>query len=291
MRAEFSNITIDGVRLHRMTLHPPKNVPEVGACIFSHGQGDYAERYQDVLHPFTERGIRCIATDLQGHGRSDGKRGHVGSTSFIDQIIQSNLAATESLPTGIAGHSMGGLLTLRHLALSLTGALPMPEYCWVNAPLLYPANGRSDWFVRLALFFASITPLTTIHTGVTPDMCRLPDGCDGKLPKDPFALGHQKISLGWGTHLLKISEMMHQVLSSKVYSKPFLFTQGTADVVCPPDLAQSFFNKLNWPDASFKSFEGMRHETFAESGREQLFSTIGEWLDASSIKLEPATHK
>lgn len=280
MISESTNIFIDGALLHRLTLHPPATTPEVGACIFTHGQGDYGERYRDVLHPFTERGIRCIVTDLKGHGRSDGKRGHVGSTAFIDKIIQSNLAAADGLPTGIAGHSMGGLLTLRHLALSLQGSLPAPDYCWVNAPLIYPANGRSDWFVCLARVFASIAPRATIHTGVTPDMCRLETGCDGRLPKDPFSLGHQKVSLGWGAQLLKISEMVHQTLGKNHYDRPFLFTQGTADAVCPAVLAESFFKELDWPNTHYHAFEGMRHETFAEAGREELFDTVGKWLDS-----------
>ncbi len=72
-------------------------------CIFTHGQGDYAERYVEVLHPFTERGIRCILTDLPGHGRSPGKRGHI-RLDQIDDVIHYNLKLAGKLPVGIAGH-------------------------------------------------------------------------------------------------------------------------------------------------------------------------------------------
>lgn len=266
-----------------MVLLPPEGMESKAACIFTHGQGDYAERYIDVLHPFTERGIKCIVTDLRGHGRSTGKRGHVGSASFIDKIIHSNLEATEGLPTGIAGHSMGGLLTLRHLALSLAGKLPQPKFCWVNSPLLSPRNGRPDWFIRVANILAAISPSTTIHTGVTPEMCRLEDSSSGRLPKDPLSLGHQRVSVGWGTELIRIAKFTHDTLSTNQYSAPFLYTQGGADSVCPPEIARSFYRQLDWRNKAYQEFPGMLHETFAEANRHELFSLIGEWLDSFDL--------
>lgn len=283
MRTQSSHITIDGKRLHRIVLSPGQDTEVTGACIFSHGQGDYAERYIDVLHPFTNRGIKCIVTDLQGHGRSSGKRGHIDSQQFIDKVIASYMEATEGIPTGIAGHSMGGLLTLRHLSLALKGLLPMPKYCWVNSPLLSPVNGRPDWFIRMANILANVSPSTTIHTGVTPNMCRLEDFSSGTLPKDPLSLGHRRVSIGWGIQLIKISELIHDTLPSKNYRNPFLFTQGGADSVCPPQIALDFFQQLDWPHKQYNEFPNMLHETFAEAGRETLFQCVGTWLDQSVL--------
>lgn len=277
MITESSHIQIGKDRLHRIIMHPDKGIDATRCCIFTHGQGDYAERYIDVLHPFTDRGIRCIVTDLQGHGRSSGKRGHIASTDQIDAVIDSNMKQTDGLPTGIAGHSMGGLLTLRHLALGLEGTLPAPEFCWVNAPLLHPRGDRPDWYVRMATLLASITPSTTIHTGVSPEMCRLEDGA--KLPKDPMSLGHQRVSLGWGTELLKIEEFTHSTLTNIPYLHPFLFTQGTDDEVCPAHEAERFFELLPFTKKQFTAFPEMRHETFAERRREELFTVVGEWID------------
>ncbi|MFD2276028.1 alpha/beta fold hydrolase [Rubritalea spongiae] len=263
-------------------MHPDKSVETHSACIFTHGQGDYAERYLDVLHPFTNLGIRCIVTDLQGHGRSSGKRGHIASSSFIDAVTESNLQATSGLPTGIAGHSMGGLLTLRHLALGLTGTLPLPEFCWVNAPLLHPRGNRPDWYVRMATLLANIAPAATIHTGVTPEMCRLED--PARLPKDPLSLGHRRVSIGWGSELLKIERFTHTTLTQKKYDKPFLYTQGGNDSVCPAIEAQDFFQQLPFSKKQFNLFPEMLHETFAEAGREQLFQVLSSWLEENSLQ-------
>lgn len=281
MNVEFNHINIDGHLMHRTIMRPNPGTQERAACIFNHGQGDYGERYLDVLHPFTERGITCIITDQLGHGRSPGTRGHVGTADFTDKIIASNLTAADGLPTGIAGHSMGGLLTLRHLTLSLSGKLPMPEFCWVNAPLLHPGSTKKPWFVALVRQIAKIAPSPTIHTGVTADMCRKGAAKNRKLPKDPAALGHQRVSLGWGTELLEIARFVHHHLPDSTAAIPFLLTQGEEDTVCPASFAQSFFEKLRLPNKSYREFPGMRHETFAEANRKRLFKTVAEWLDAN----------
>ncbi|MEO1857786.1 MAG: alpha/beta fold hydrolase [Rubritalea sp.] len=288
MRAEYTNITIDGNLLHRMTLLPDEGIECTAACIFSHGQGDYGERYLDVLHPFTDRGIKCIVTDHQGHGRSTGKRGHIDSTHFIDKVIANNLEAAGHLPTGIAGHSMGGLLTLRHLALSLQGKLPTPDFCWVNAPLLYPGYGRPDWFIRLANMLATVAPSTTIHTGVKPEMCLLEDPSAGRLPKDPLSLGHRRVSIGWGSELIRIAEFTQSTLHKSSFNRPFLFTQGGADSVCPEDKAHDFFSRLGWPSKQYQCFPSMLHETFAEPKRNELFELIGRWIDEHTLAQQKA---
>lgn len=284
MITETCQVQIGKECLHRIVMHPDKGVETQAVCLFTHGQGDYGERYMDVLHPFTDRGIRCIVTDLQGHGRSSGKRGHITSSAFIDDVIESNLEMARGLPCGIAGHSMGGLLTLRHLALSLDHKLPTPEFCWVNAPLLHPRGDRPDWYVRMATLLANIAPSTTIHTGVTPEMCQLEDS--SRLPKDPLSLGHQRVSLGWGSELLKIEEYTHRILLKKTYSQPFLFTQGGADEVCPPSDAEHFYKKLSFSNKSYQLFPEMRHETFAEAKREELFTLVGDWLDTNGLTQE-----
>lgn len=279
MNVEHQHIEIEGHLMHRTIMRPNPNTPERAACIFNHGQGDYGERYLDVLHPFTERGITCIITDQLGHGRSPGNRGHVGNLDFTDKLITSNLAAAGNLPIGIAGHSMGGLLTLRHLTLALQGKLPMPEYCWVNAPLLHPANGRKPWFIKLVRQIARLAPTFTIHTGVTPNMCRQGEEETGKLPKDPAALGHQRVSIRWGIELLKAEVLVQNNLPIFENNIPFLYTQGGEDIVCPPPLAQRFFKKLHLPNKTYQQYPNMRHETFAETEREKLFETIATWLD------------
>jgi len=281
------NVQIEGHLLHRTIFDPAEESgPAKMACLFSHGQGDFSKRYADVLHPFTERGIRCISMDLLGHGMSPGKRGHVGNIALIDQVIQSNLALTEGLDYGIAGHSMGGLLTLRHLTLALENMLPMPQFCWVNSPLLQPAHGKADWFIKMARYLAKRAPKLTIKTGANPALCQTSMvGAKKKSysNRQKKELGHQKISLGWGVELIAISEYIAQNLPSHDADIPFLLTQGDTDFICPHSNADAFFEQLKLSNKTYHLFKNMRHETFAEPNNQELFTALTDWLEKNQL--------
>ena len=272
------DILIDGHLLCCTIMEPAEGIHPSAVCLFTHGQGDHSERYTEVLHPFTQRGIRCIAFDLHGHGSSPGKRGHVGKITLIDSIITKGIEMAGDLPYGIAGHSMGGLLTLRHLTLALQGHLPMPKFCWVNSGLLSPAENKSNLFVASAKILAKIHPKFTIKTGATPELCQTPT--DGNfIKKDPNHPGHQYISIGWGVELIKAAEFVHKNLPLLVSDIPFLYTQGGTDLICPDRLAEKLINSLKLTKATYKLFPNMRHETFAEPDHQLLFDALDEWLD------------
>ncbi len=286
MKISEHTVQIEEHLLHRTIFDPSDTEPKM-ACLFSHGQGDFSKRYADVLHPFTERGIRCISMDLLGHGMSSGKRGHGGSTKLIDRVIESNLALTNGLDYGIAGHSMGGLLSLRHLTLALEGKLPMPKFCWVNSPLLQPAHGKADWFIKMARYIAKRAPKFTIKTGATPALCQtVVAGATKQVSKTTELrkqLGHQKISLGWGVELIAISEYIAQNLPDKNIEVPFLLTQGDTDFICPNINADTFFEGLSLPNKTYHLFKGMRHETFAEPNNDEVFKALSDWLDSNAL--------
>ncbi|MGJ8657644.1 MAG: alpha/beta fold hydrolase [Akkermansiaceae bacterium] len=259
-------------------MDPPNDVTVRGVCLFTHGQGDYSERYTQVLHPFTERGIRCIAFDLHGHGSSPGKRGHVGKVSFVDAVIDKGIEMAGDLPYGIAGHSMGGLLTLRHLTLALQGNLPLPQFCWVNSVLLSPTQNKANWFVASAKILAKIHPKLIVKTGATPELCQTP--IEGSfMEKGPDHPGHQNISIGWGVELIKTADFVHKNLPLMTSDIPFLYTQGGTDLICPDQIAEKFINSLKLTNKTYKLFPSMRHETFAEPDHQLLFDTIAHWLD------------
>ena len=273
---------IEGHQLRRTIFDPPNGIKTRAACLFTHGQGDNSGRYKDVLHPFTEAGIRCISVDLLGHGMSSGRRGNCGNIKFVDQIIQNNLDLIGALPYGIAGHSMGGLLTLRHLSLALEGKLPKPAFCWVNSPLLNPAQNRSALFVKLALTLAKIAPNVSIKTGASAELCRTPDdsiiGDSKALSLMNSIHGHQKISIGWGAELINISRYIYSVLPEHNSDIPFLFSQGDSDLICPHSIAEGFYAQLNFSNKRLEIFTNMRHETFAEPNKEELFKALREWI-------------
>lgn len=277
-------ININGHHLSCTIMDPAEGIQPSAVCLFSHGQGDYSSRYTQVLHPFTHRGIRCIAFDLLGHGESPGTRGHVEKLTLIDAIILKGIEMAGDLPYGIAGHSMGGLLTLRHLALALQDKLPLPAFCWVNSVLLSPTHNKPDWFIFAAKLLAKIHPGFIIKTGATSELCQTPSASN-TMVRDPDHLGHQNISIGWGLELIKASDFVAKNLPPIDSDIPFLFTQGGSDLICPDHLAEKFMADLKLTNKTYKLFPDMRHETFLEPDNILLFNSLDCWLDANLEKI------
>lgn len=274
------DIKLEGQVLNCTIMDPSSGMDTRGVCLFTHGQGDHSGRYNEVLHPFTERGIRCIAFDLRGHGISSGKRGHVGDLNFIDALINKSIEMADDLPYGIAGHSMGGLLSLRHLTLALQGKLPMPAFCWINSALISPVENKTDTFVKFAQLLAKFHPTFTVATGARPELCQTP--IDGQIrQKDTNHPGHRYISIGWGVELIKTAKYVQDHLPTIKSDIPFLYTQGGEDLICPEHIAKKFNSSLQLSNKIYKVFPHMRHETFAEPEQEQLFQIMGDWLDNS----------
>ena len=283
MTHESKRINVRGNLLHRLVMHPGQGVRERAILMFYHGQGDYAERYLDILTPFTQRGIRCVITELPGHGYSPGRRGHCGDVELLDRIVDDALLTLNGLPYGVAGHSMGGLLAARHLVLAGQGVLPEPAFAWLSSPLIRPSYGRSSIFVKMIRWFAPLIPALTISTGVTPAMCRIESESDEASNTEPtppkHQLWHSRISLGWGAALLDIEKQVHDHLSEIPAGIPLLYTQGAEDPICPSRLAREFFTRLPNTDKQYVEMEGLLHEPFRGEGSEKLFAALDAWLD------------
>ncbi len=173
---------------------------------------------------------------------------------------------------------MGGLLTLRQLTLALAGDLPLPEFCWVNGPLMHPANGHSEWFVNLASKIAKFLPTKTIGTNITAEQCSRGEADDDRTPK-LSELSHQRVSLSWGSRLIEFANHIQDTLPQHTFINPFLLTQGLDDQICPPEYAHKLFQQLQWPKKEYVGLAAMRHETYSEPTRQILFDKLADWSE------------
>jgi alpha-beta hydrolase superfamily lysophospholipase len=282
MRVESYRVKIEGHLLHRFTLHPDEGVPVRACGIFYHGQGDYAERYAEVLHPFTECGIRCVITDLPGHGYSPGRRGHGGDAALLDAVIDNTLEGFGSLPYVVMGHSMGGLLVARHLVLAGQGRFDVPSLAWVNAPLVRPGYGKSRVLIALVKTLGHWLPELTISTGVTSEMCR-PTEDSPEIVKERAAvrhkLWHSRISMGWAAVLMEAGELLTTSLSEMPKETSVLVTQGGADQICPAEITKEFFEGLPQNDKVYHEFPDKLHELFSGDGNDALSEVLASWLE------------
>ncbi|MGB2091680.1 MAG: alpha/beta fold hydrolase [Akkermansiaceae bacterium] len=295
MREETLRKKIGRHSLHRLIIHPAEGVETTAEAIFYHGQGDYAERYLDILHPFVDRGIRCTITELPGHGYSPGVRGHGGDVSLLDAVTHSTLddiKARGDLPYGVMGHSMGGLLAARHLVLAGQGVFPNPSFAWLSSPLVDPGMGRHPFFLKTARILAPVLPGLTFSTQVKPENFKrlmddeiVPAGAVYEKPSciTRSELWHNRVSLGWGISLLDFAHLLRSRLPDICSEIPLLCTQGTQDMVCPAPLTRDLFERLPNRNKRYEEIEQLRHEPFSGEGSERLFKALEEWLESPGM--------
>lgn len=271
MIIEESKVTLGDHQLHRLILRP--NRTPRATLIFYHGQGDFIDRYPPILEIFVEHGITCILTDLPGHGQSTGKRGHVPSFEFTDELLEDSLREVPGI-VGIAGHSMGGFLALRSLLKNPSRF----SFAWISSPLLAPARQGSP----IARFFlpkiARLFPWITRSTGVKAEQCRRQPSDSASPEVD--ALYHSKISLGWVNYLLKGAAELEGTFASLPTDRPLLFTQGSADPVCPAEILSKRIAKLPKGGLRYHELPDALHEPFVGEDGEKIRQIIDEWIQS-----------
>lgn len=284
MNCREEEFDLDGHTLRRFVFCPEKDQPIRAAAMHFHGQGDFAERYGEVLEPFTSRGIACVATDLPGHGRSQGVRGRVPGFEIVDRIADRNrercreLCPEEQGPLGLLGHSAGGLMALREL-------LRRPErydFSWISSPLLQPEVNQHPLLVKLAPLGARFLPGLTVGTGVTQEQCTDQPDPLREAFEDP-ELFHARVSLGWGYALMEAARWVRGSLRSDPPSLPLLITQGLRDPVCPPEFLHAVLQDAVIPRLTLREFSEALHEPFADAGRDEVFAAIAAWLAAEEL--------
>lgn len=109
-------ITCRNVALHLSILEAEPGAPVV---VFTHGMGQRAAFYSsmvpgsDFLCALRDEGLTVMALDLQGHGLSEGRRGHIPFRDGIANIKEAVGFAVErySARVGLAGSGLGAFLS------------------------------------------------------------------------------------------------------------------------------------------------------------------------------------
>jgi alpha-beta hydrolase superfamily lysophospholipase len=263
----------------------PDPAPRAAAVVV-HGHGDHAERHAATVRPLLERGIACSALDLPGHGRSPGARGQLPGFATVSRILAAARDAFERrcgmATAGWVAHSMGGLLTLHHLADPGT---PVPRFLWLSSPLLDPGAGRSTAARALTHALGGLVPCFPLRTGVRRSDCSCDDQADQPAPDPAGDLGHDRISLGWARELLRLGRSLPAAIGRLDGSIRTLFTQGLDDPVCPATIARRVFDRLPLESKRWVGLPGARHEPFADAHIESLHRKVAGWLDEQVLPL------
>jgi alpha-beta hydrolase superfamily lysophospholipase len=259
---------VGGVELFFRMMKPlqaPKAV-----VIVVHGHGDHSGGMKNMTESLVENKYMVYAFDLRGHGKSEGKRGYIKSwDEFRGDLHEFRKLVSKKhpdLPLYIAGHSIGGLITLDYSLVFNEG---LAGIIAISPAISYEATRLE----RLG-----ITVMGRLMPDYSIDKKQL-----NKKKSDRYAkfyadgLRHNTITPGLGRCLIQtISRVLDQAQSIQL---PFLLQFGLDDKITPPGKLGQFFNEVASSEKQLYEYPCMKHRPFDEEGREMFLEDLVSWLD------------
>lgn len=267
--------SFDGMKLSGY-IWEPKEKPKAIINLV-HGFGEYSERYDQWAIRFTEKGFLVHAIDYRGHGKSDGRRGHINKfndfLSDIDVLVKESRKLYSDLPQYIYGHSLGGNI--------VTNYILKRENDFRGAIISSPWYKLSFDPSALMLFFARI--MNKLYPKFTQESKLEVKGLshDQKVVEDYIKdpLVHEKISARMFYEIVHAGRWVLE--NTEEINLPVLIQHGNDDNITSYKASKEFFEKarsLN-KDIEYKEWEGMYHELHNELKRDEVFELVAEWIE------------
>ncbi|MBI4520410.1 MAG: lysophospholipase [Gemmatimonadetes bacterium] len=260
------------LRLHYRTWEVPS--PRA-ALVVVHGHGEHSGRYRMFAEGMVPYGFSVFACTQRGHGRSDGRRGHVARFELLLEDLDRFRREVESVvPSGtplvVVGHSFGGLVTIRYLqehdAVFRCAVLSAP---WLGTKIPIP-----PWQEALGRVLLRVLPALPFPKPVTPAL----------ISHDPEVV-----------RAYEEDPLVHHVITPRMYAEvkaniaaalsaperircPVLFLVPGADGVVDSDAALRFADSIPDPDVTVRVYPDQHHELFNELIREEVYAAVADWV-------------
>lgn len=242
--------------------------------ILVHGIGEHIGRYDHWIKKFNGRGFAFVGLDLPGHGKSDGKRGHIRSYSvtdeMLDTLIREYRKTFPGLPMFLYGHSLGGGIVLDYLIRRD----PPVKGAVVTSPYLRLAFEPPKFKLILASVMENIFPSLVQSSGLVIEHISRDPGVVADYKSDPLIHGKISVSLFNSA----TSAATHSLTHAENLRIPLLLLHGSDDKLTLPDGSREFASKCT--HATLKILEGGYHELHNEPFKDEVFSVIAEWIES-----------
>ena len=265
----FELRSADGVTLAGQAWLPPQPLAVIAVV---HGIAEHSGRYAFLAARANRQGIGVVSVDLRGHGRSPGERSYVERFDYlldVDALLTKAQEFAAGRPLFLMGHSMGGAIALRWLALRrqpLAGVIlssaalkiggDVPRLLVALAPLL------SRWLPHLR------------GSRLDPTLISRDAAAVAAYVDDPL-VSLQAPPARTGAELLRI--MAANRASAPGLDAPVYLFHGDADRLTDPAGSREIFDLWGGPDRSLRLWSGSRHETLNDLDREAVVAELLDW--------------
>ena len=237
--------------------------------------------------------------DFQGHGRSGGARGDIGSleaaVNDATELVTTVCArSTTRLPIALFGHSLGSMITfLAAHKLSTDEALRTPDMVVLSGfamDSVSPPFGLQLLTPVLRSVPSVVRAVTAVLARLQPQgpACPLPAAHElTRCPEQAAAVQHDPLHHhGWiqnrtALALLDGRARCQQLLPVWGCGFPFLLVHGGEDELCPRSACEALMAASPQCDKELKVFPGLLHEVLFERRdmRERVQAHILDWLE------------
>jgi alpha-beta hydrolase superfamily lysophospholipase len=251
---------------------PPPAAPARARVLIVHGLGEHAGRYTQVAAALTAAGFAVRAYDHQGHGRSTGARGTLrtpdGLLQDLARVIDATRARAPALPLVLLGHSMGGLLAARAVALDLRSV----DALVMSSPALgIRTNPLQEWLMTL---LPRVLPHFTVGNGLDPQWIARDAAAVQAYREDPLV--HDRISSRLGAWIWR--EGPQAVARADTWPLPTLLLYAGNDRLVDPAASDAFAQSAPAAQVQAHRYEAMYHEVFNDTERARVLATLTAWL-------------
>lgn len=262
----------NGLLLFYQAWYPSGTAKAVLALV--HGFGEHCDRYSTVTTALTQAGYAVFGFDNQGHGRSEGQRGHINRWQEYRDNVSAFLAQVRqhepTLPLFVLGHSLGGLIVLDFALNSpqgLTGII-------ISGPPIRPVGIAKPYLVAIARVLSGIWPRFSMDVGAGAETLSRDPAIVNQTEDDP--LTHSLATVRWGTEcLVAIAAVRRNIAQLQI---PILLIHGSADKVNDVKGSKEIFERIT-SDKTLKIYPGSYHEPHNDLDRNQVMNDVVGWLD------------
>jgi alpha-beta hydrolase superfamily lysophospholipase len=273
---EYEWLSKDKKKIYAQSWEPDQKPSLVMNII--HGFGEHSGRYARWAELFTEKKIAVLASDLTGHGKSEGKRGHIKNYQvFLDQIDLQLEKSHELFPHSkkvLYGHSMGGNLVINY-AMSKD---PPIIALIVTSPWLRLTFEPPSFTLLLSTILRPFFPGLRVK-GKIDNNTRSHDPVINQAVKDdPLMYGMISLRL-FDQVSRKGIYAMHNIYK---INRPFLLMHGSADRLTSHEASREIVTNTS-KLTRLKIWDGLYHELHNEFEYKEIFDYTINWLAEMNI--------
>ncbi len=271
----------DGTKLFYRAWAPDAAAAPATTALVVHGIGLHSGPYRVVADALAPHGMRVVAIDLRGHGRSEGPKGRVPSPPAIVMDLDATIEHVRSTygidAVHLVGESMGSLVVLHYGAARSEVVASLTFVC--AAIQIAPAQilNAENFRIAAALLFGRDRPVIDL-AGPRLDQATVDEAFKRQRRHDPLAIN--AISVNYLLALARLRAGWEE--KARSIHRPALLIHGKRDAVLDWRGSDALHRGLGSATKQLIYFESARHTLFWDPATPRVFDIMRGWLEARS---------